>query len=87
MAGALIGAAFIVYLPTLAESVVGAQTAGNWSQLVYALGLALCLMFAPNGSRRRSRSLQSAVQEDGCHADQRSPLKARDQRRSHPTQE
>ena len=48
-AGALIGAAFIVYLPTLAESVVGAQTAGNWSQLVYALGLALCLMFAPNG--------------------------------------
>jgi branched-chain amino acid transport system permease protein len=62
-AGALIGAAIIVYLPTLAESVVGGQTAGNWSQLVYALGLALCLIFAPNGlagavtaiSRRLSR--------------------------------
>lgn len=48
-AGALIGAAIIVYLPTLAESVVGGQAAGNWSQLVYALGLALCLIFAPNG--------------------------------------
>jgi branched-chain amino acid transport system permease protein len=48
-AGALIGAAIIVYLPTLAESVVGGQTAGNWSQLVYAVGLAVCLIFAPNG--------------------------------------
>jgi branched-chain amino acid transport system permease protein len=48
-AGALIGSAIIVYLPTLAESVVGGQAAGNWSQLVYALGLALCLIFAPHG--------------------------------------
>jgi branched-chain amino acid transport system permease protein len=48
-AGALIGAAIIVYLPTTAALVVGAETAGNWSQLVYAVGLAVCLIFAPNG--------------------------------------
>ena len=48
-AGAIIGAAIIVYLPTLAEAFVGGQAAGNWSQFVYAAGLALCLIVAPSG--------------------------------------
>lgn len=48
-AGAVIGAAIVVYLPTVAESFVGGQAAGNWSQLIYAAGLALCLIFAPTG--------------------------------------
>jgi branched-chain amino acid transport system permease protein len=48
-AGAVIGAAIVVYLPTLTETLVGADNAGNWSQLVYALALVACLTVAPNG--------------------------------------
>ena len=48
-AGAVIGAAVVVYLPTATESVVGAENAGNWSQLLYAMALVVCLVVAPNG--------------------------------------
>jgi branched-chain amino acid transport system permease protein len=48
-AGAIVGAAIVVYLPTLAEGIVGAQAAGNWSQLVYAAGLILTLAIARSG--------------------------------------
>ncbi|MGI5460943.1 branched-chain amino acid ABC transporter permease [Streptomyces sp. CA-249302] len=48
-AGALVGAAIVVYLPTLAENVVGGESAGNWAQLVYACGLVLALVVAPSG--------------------------------------
>jgi branched-chain amino acid transport system permease protein len=48
-AGSVIGAAIVVYLPTVTESVVGGESAGNWSQLVYALALLVCLTVAPNG--------------------------------------
>lgn len=48
-AGTVVGAAIVVYLPTLAENVVSGDTAGNWAQLVYACGLVLCLIVAPTG--------------------------------------
>jgi len=48
-AGSIIGAAMVVYLPTFAESVVGGEAAGNWSQLLYALALVVSLTIAPNG--------------------------------------
>lgn len=48
-AGAVVGAAIVVYLPTLAENVVGGESAGNWAQLVYACGLVLGLVVAPAG--------------------------------------
>jgi branched-chain amino acid transport system permease protein len=48
-AGSVIGAAIVVYLPTITESLVGGEAAGNWSQLVYALALLVCLTVAPNG--------------------------------------
>jgi branched-chain amino acid transport system permease protein len=56
-AGAVIGAAIAVYLPTLAEGFVGGQAAGNWSQLIYAVGLAVCLIFAPAGLAGSAQSL------------------------------
>jgi branched-chain amino acid transport system permease protein len=55
-AGAIIGAAIVVYLPTLAETFVGGQAAGNWSQLIYAAGLAVCLIFAPAGLAGAARA-------------------------------
>ncbi|WP_188197750.1 hypothetical protein [Nonomuraea sp. SYSU D8015] len=39
----------MIYLPKLSETVVGAESAGNWSQLVYACGLVLTLIVAPSG--------------------------------------
>lgn len=48
-AGALVGAAIVIYLPKLAENAAGAESAGNWSQLVYACGLILTLIIAPSG--------------------------------------
>ncbi|WP_416979634.1 branched-chain amino acid ABC transporter permease [Streptomyces sp. T028] len=48
-AGALVGAAIVVYLPTAAENVVSGDSSGNWAQLVYACGLVLCLILAPTG--------------------------------------
>jgi len=48
-AGALVGAAIVIYLPELAENLVGGESAGNWSQLVYALILILTLTLAPAG--------------------------------------
>ncbi|MEH0421443.1 branched-chain amino acid ABC transporter permease [Streptomyces sp. B21-083] len=48
-AGALVGAAIVVYLPTAAENVVSGDSSGNWAQLVYAGGLVLCLIVAPTG--------------------------------------
>jgi len=48
-AGAVVGGAIVVYLPTLAGTVVGGQSAGNWSQLVYACCLLLTLVVAPAG--------------------------------------
>jgi len=48
-AGSLVGAAIVIYLPKLAENAVGAESAGNWSQLVYACGLILTLTLAPSG--------------------------------------
>jgi branched-chain amino acid transport system permease protein len=62
-AGALIGAAIVVYLPTLAEAVVGGQAAGNWSQLIYAIGLAICLIFAPQGLAGAFRSLAEKIRK------------------------
>ena len=48
-AGALVGAAIVIYLPKLAENIVGGESAGNWSQLVYAAALILALTLAPSG--------------------------------------
>jgi branched-chain amino acid transport system permease protein len=48
-AGAIIGAAIVIYLPTIAEGLVGGESAGNWSQLIYALALIGCLVLAPAG--------------------------------------
>ncbi|MER5436241.1 branched-chain amino acid ABC transporter permease [Streptomyces sp. NPDC002588] len=48
-AGAIVGAAIVVYLPTAAENVVSGDSSGNWAQLVYAGGLILCLILAPTG--------------------------------------
>ncbi|WP_138734411.1 branched-chain amino acid ABC transporter permease, partial [Modestobacter excelsi] len=48
-AGALLGAAFIVYLPDLISQQIGSTTGGQWSQLVYAAALLLTLFFLPSG--------------------------------------
>ena len=48
-AGALIGAAFIVYLPDVISQQIGSTTGGQWSQLVYAAALLLTLFFLPTG--------------------------------------
>ncbi|MFJ8112029.1 branched-chain amino acid ABC transporter permease [Streptomyces sp. NPDC096132] len=48
-AGAIVGAAMVVYLPTAAENVVSGETSGNWAQLVYACCLILSLTVAPTG--------------------------------------
>ncbi|QNG38784.1 branched-chain amino acid ABC transporter permease [Geodermatophilaceae bacterium NBWT11] len=48
-AGALLGAAFIVYLPDLISQQIGSTTGGQWSQLAYAAALLLTLFFLPAG--------------------------------------
>jgi branched-chain amino acid transport system permease protein len=48
-AGSLVGAAIVTYLPTLAESAIGGESAGNWSQLGYACALVVALLLAPSG--------------------------------------
>ena len=48
-AGALVGAAFIVYLPDAISQQIGSTTGGQWSQLVYAAALLLTLFFLPSG--------------------------------------
>jgi branched-chain amino acid transport system permease protein len=48
-AGALVGAAFIVYLPDVISQQIGSTTGGQWSQLVYAAALLLTLFFLPSG--------------------------------------
>jgi branched-chain amino acid transport system permease protein len=48
-AGALLGAAFIVYLPDVISQQIGSTTGGQWSQLAYAAALLLTLFFLPSG--------------------------------------
>ncbi|MGP3910793.1 branched-chain amino acid ABC transporter permease [Nonomuraea sp. 10N515B] len=85
-AGALVGAATVIYLPKLAETVVGAEFAGNWSQLVYACALVLTLIVAPSGlvgdlsrlARRATGSQGDVPPVRGSHtrrADQGAPDK------------
>lgn len=48
-AGALVGAAFVVYLPDLIAARVDPQSAGQWAQVGYAVVLLLTIYFAPEG--------------------------------------
>lgn len=47
--GALVGAALVVYLPTWASEVLPGQASGHLAQLIFAVVLGLCVLFAPNG--------------------------------------
>jgi branched-chain amino acid transport system permease protein len=47
--GAVIGAAYIVYVPEFASQAVSSTSAGQWAQIVNAVVLLMALYFAPNG--------------------------------------
>lgn len=48
-AGAITGAAYVVYIPQLVSDHVGSNVAGQWSQVIYAITLLTTLYFAPTG--------------------------------------
>lgn len=48
-AGAVLGAAYIVYVPEFASRLASSTSAGQWAQVVNAVVLLLALYFAPNG--------------------------------------
>jgi len=56
-AGAIAGAAFVVYIPQVASDVIGSTSGGQWAQVAYAATLLLTLYFAPNGLGGLGRSL------------------------------
>ncbi len=56
-AGALIGAAYIVYVQQLASDLLGSDVAGQWSHIVYAATLLGALYFAPDGLAGLGRRL------------------------------
>lgn len=47
--GAIVGAAIVVYLPDFASDVIPGQASGQYAQLIFAVLLAVCLVFAPGG--------------------------------------
>jgi len=47
--GAVLGAAVVVYLPTLTSAVVPGQASAYLAQLAFAVILGLCVILAPNG--------------------------------------
>lgn len=47
--GAVLGAAYIVYVPEFASQMASSTSAGQWAQIVNAVVLLLALYFAPNG--------------------------------------
>jgi branched-chain amino acid transport system permease protein len=57
-AGAIIGAAYVVYVPQLVSDQVGTAASGQWSQVVYAVTLLLTLYFAPAGLASLGRRLR-----------------------------
>ena len=81
-AGALVGAAIVIYLPKLADSVVGGESAGNWSQLAYAGALILTLTLAPAGLvgdlSRLARRVTGALPGARDAAPERGPRARRD---------
>ncbi|MGO1848177.1 MULTISPECIES: branched-chain amino acid ABC transporter permease [unclassified Microbacterium] len=47
--GAIIGGALVVYLPTMTSGFIAGQASGHLADLIFAIILALCVLFAPNG--------------------------------------
>ncbi len=48
-AGAIVGAAIVVYLPTWTSEVIPGDASAHLAQLVFAVILGLCVLLAPNG--------------------------------------
>lgn len=47
--GAIIGAALVVTLPTIASEIIPSNASGHFAQLLFAIVLGLCVLFAPDG--------------------------------------
>lgn len=74
-AGAVIGAAYVVYVPELASEVASSTSGGQWAQIINAVLLLLALYFAPDGlaglGKRISRGFRRATSvahgKNGAH--------------------
>lgn len=55
--GAIVGAGIVVYLPDFASDILPGQASGQFAQLIFAVLLAVCLIFAPGGLAGWSSSL------------------------------
>lgn len=47
--GAIVGAAAVVYLPTLTSEIIPGEASAYLAQLIFAVVLGLCILLAPNG--------------------------------------
>jgi branched-chain amino acid transport system permease protein len=74
-AGAVIGGAYVVYVPELASQVASSTSGGQWAQVINAAVLLAALYFAPNGLAgvggnlfgRLRRTATAARGTDGAH--------------------
>ncbi|MRG58308.1 hypothetical protein GE115_00230 [Agromyces sp. CFH 90414] len=60
--GAILGAAMVVYLPSLASSVIPGEASAYLAQLVFAVVLGLCVIVASSGIAGAGRRLASSIE-------------------------